>query len=88
MLLAEAIEMESTSRRSDDAKQERKGPVPRKEYEALEKQLQHINSRADSLAEENGRLRSENNKLRSELDHAMGRISELERLLKHEFAAS
>ncbi len=84
-MLATAIENETSKRPSDDVKQERKGPVPRKEYEALESQMKHMNSRADSLAEENGRLRSENAKLRSELDQAMGRIVELERLLKREF---
>lgn len=57
-----------------------------KEYEALEAKMKHANIRADALAEENGRLRAENNDLRSQLDQATGRITELERLLRREFA--
>ena len=65
-MLAEAIEANSP-RKSDSPPTVRKGAVPRKEYEELEKQMKHMNSRADSLAEENGRLRAENERFEAEL---------------------
>ena len=88
-MLAAALDAESRMRSdSADPKPDRKGPVARKEFDKLESDLKHVNSRADALAEENGRLRAENATLRSQLDQAHGRISELERILKREFAAA
>lgn len=88
-MLAVALDKERQARAAVVAyKPERKGPVARSEFDKLEQQLGHVNSRADSLAEENGRLREENARLRSELDRANGRIAELQSILKREFAAA
>lgn len=88
-MLATALEAEELSRaNAAGPKAERKGPIARSEFEKLEDSLRHMNSRADSLAEENGRLRSENAQLRSDLDHARGQIRELERILEKQLAAA
>lgn len=88
-LLATALDAEDKSRASAGApKAERKGPVARGEFEKLQDSLAHMNSRADSLAEENGRLRAENAQLRSDLDHARGQILELQRILRKELVAA
>ena len=88
-MLAMALDAENRSRsESADPKPERQGPIARKDFDKLVGDLKHVNSRADALAEENGRLRAENATLRSQLDQARGRISELERILKREFAAA
>lgn len=82
-MLAHALEAGDSRRAEYQApKTQRKGPVPRKEFEQLQKIVENTQNRADSLAEENARLREENLRLRAQLDHANGRIDELERVLK------
>jgi len=88
-LTAAALEKDREEQKdASGPKQERKGPIARAQHEAVLQQMKHINSRADSLAEENGRLRAENAILRSELDRSTGRITELERILKREFVSA
>lgn len=84
-MLAEALEAERKDRSETRAPSTRKGPVPRKEFEQLEDKLTHVNSRADSLAEENGRLRDEVRDLREENAVLRGRVEELERVLSKQF---
>ena len=82
-MLAKALEAEDSRREEHAApKTDRKGPIPRKEFEQLQKIVENTQSRADSLSDENARLREENTKLRGQLEHANGRIDELERVLK------
>ena len=83
-LLATALAAEESRRGERASTTTRKPPVPRKEFEALEAKMTHLNSRADSLAEENGRLRQENAQLKSDLDRALGRVEEMERVLSRQ----
>lgn len=85
-MLAESLAAENQERADAAPPSTRKGPVPRKEHERLEEQMRHVNSRADSLAEENGRLRDEVRTLREENAVLRGRVEELERLLSKQFA--
>jgi hypothetical protein len=85
-MLAEALEAERRDRKESASPSTRKGPVPRKEHEKLEEEMRHVNSRADSLAEENGRLRDEVRVLREDNAVLRGRVEELEKLLSKQYA--
>lgn len=58
------------------------------EYEESEKRAEQANQRCESLMEEVARLRAENRRLTAELARAEGRISELERMVRREYAAT
>jgi len=84
-MLAEALAAEDSRRETRESpKVERKGPVPRKEFEQLQKIVENSESRIESISAENARLREENSQLRMKLEHANGRINELERVLRRE----
>tara|TARA_R100000049_G_C1904422_1_gene53475 strand:+ start:49 stop:612 length:564 start_codon:yes stop_codon:yes gene_type:complete len=85
-MLAEALAAEESRRQESRAPVvARKGPVARKEFEAVQKSAEVSERRAESLADENARLRNDNGQLRAQLEHANGRIEELERVLGCEF---
>jgi len=88
-MLATSLEAEDSRRKENSRpRAERKSPVPRKEFEQVQKTLQATQARVESMGDENARLREENARLRAELAHANGRIDELERVLKMQAAAA
>lgn len=95
-MLAMSLDRRDSERKSDKPAVERKrSVVTHKEFEAVQKQAEQEATRAKSLASELAdrrseveRLRDENRELTRQLARAEGRISELERMLKGELAAS
>ena len=62
--------------KDDNDKPNRKGPIPRREFEELQQRMEAQTARCEALAEENARLRAEIAQLREQNAILQGRLME------------